>query len=241
MCMKRHACVSKAYQAHAQWNRHTHTHTHWFTHKIQNKEGLKRHTEKDAHTSPDAHTQRAVGILWLNLFMLEFLEKIVLKAAHHFCMRGDDWNWSASLFISVFSLFRFFSFVILSLSHGPAHNIKCSLCLSCSLLFLHLSGPLDKWVIKSLRRCKVYERNGEDIHTHTHGRVLSYTETVRRNKSKSFAGIEANYHGNRQYTDQFSDVSATALKCLGQEEVTEAAKGATMTCGIVGPLNQHWI
>lgn len=78
----------------------------------QNVEGLKKHRFKNTHKKMHIHlqigTHKAAGILWLNLFMLEILEKIVLKAAHHFCMRGDDWNCSASLFISVSSLFGFY-------------------------------------------------------------------------------------------------------------------------------------
>lgn len=118
-----HTCAWKGLPLCQRHINHTHsdtdtTHTHTDSHRKcggVEKTQILEYTQKDAHTSPDTHTQRAVGILWLNLFMLEFLEKIVLKAAHHFCMRGDDWNCSASLFISVSSLFRFLSFVILHL------------------------------------------------------------------------------------------------------------------------------
>lgn len=113
-------------------------------------------TQKDAHTSPHIHTQRAVGILWLNLFMLQFLEKTALKAAHRFCMKEDDWNWSASLYFCLFSLWIFFFFNLLSFSIYDglklwhASNMDCSLCLSYFLLFyislaLLINEPLNLW------------------------------------------------------------------------------------------------
>lgn len=131
--------------------------------------------------------------------MLEFLEKIALKAAHPFCMKGDDWNWSTALFISVSSSISFFIFCHSPfLTVKPAPNLNCSLCLASILLFYILLFPvaLDKSVFKSLRRCKVYERNWEDKHTHTH--VFSFTYIVCINKSKLYMGIEAKCHGNHQ-------------------------------------------
>lgn len=105
------------------------------------------------------HTPKAAGIFWLNLFMLQFLEKTALKAAHHFCMRGDDWSWISSLRIFILS-HSILIFCLPVSTMAPlrwlASSVNCGLCSSPrpppSPLILQFSDLLDKWVIKALRR-----------------------------------------------------------------------------------------
>lgn len=118
------------------------------------------------------------------------------------------------LFISVSSLFVFFfSFVILYL--WWSFTLACfQYGLKPLFIFLpfilHFAGPLDKWVIKSLKMYKVYERNRADNPTHRD--VLWAIQILLcRNKSKLFMGTEAKCHENHQHTDRFNNISASTL------------------------------
>lgn len=139
---KRRAFVSQAHQQHHSSNRTTCTCT-----DVQRDQKRRlKNTQKDAHVE-HRHTQKLQGYFDLICLCYSSWKRLVLKATRCFCMRGDDWNCSASLYFCPFSLcnFHLLSFSICyTLSHWPASNVNCSLCLSLSLVFSRSSGPLHK-------------------------------------------------------------------------------------------------